>query len=216
MLVSRITVIGGTGYVGSAIVREAVSRGHEVTVFSRHAPAEPVEVTYVQGTVDDSEALATAIAGADAVVASLSPRGDLAGRLRPAYRTVTELAARSDARLCIVGGFSALRPAADAPRFVAGGDVPPQFKPEAEEIAAVLTDDLPGAPAELDWVYISPGAEFGAYAPGERLGRYRIGGEVALFDDHGKSAISGADFATAVVDVIEGGEHHRAHVGVAY
>ena len=34
---SRITVIGGTGYAGSAIVAEAASRGHEVTALSRYS-----------------------------------------------------------------------------------------------------------------------------------------------------------------------------------
>lgn len=213
---SRITVIGGTGYAGSAIVKEAAARGHEVIAFSRSIPDEPVDtVTYVQSMADGTAALASTIEGADAVVAALSPRGALAGQLRPIYRTVARLAADAGAKLFIVGGFSSLRPAPGAPRFVEG-DVPPQFRSEAEEVAAVVTDDLPQAPASLDWVFLSPAGGFGAFAPGERLGRYRIGGDVALFDEDGKSFISGADFALAVVDLIESGEHHRAHISVAY
>ena len=56
---SRITVIGGTGYAGSAIVTEAAARGHQVTVFSRSLPAERVPgVNYVQGDATDEAALA--------------------------------------------------------------------------------------------------------------------------------------------------------------
>ena len=36
---ARITVLGGTGYGGSAVVREAARRGHEVLAVSRTAPS---------------------------------------------------------------------------------------------------------------------------------------------------------------------------------
>ena len=50
----------------------------------------------------------------------------------------------------------------------------------------------------------------------QHTGQYRVGDDVALFDADGTSSISGADFATAVVDEIEGPVHHRAHIGIAY
>lgn len=43
-----------------------------------------------------------------------------------------------------------------------------------------------------------------------------MSGEVAIHDDNGISAISGADFATAIVDEIEYPAHHREHIGFAY
>ena len=44
---TRIAVIGGTGYAGSHIVAEAVSRGHTVVSVARKVPAERIEgVTY--------------------------------------------------------------------------------------------------------------------------------------------------------------------------
>lgn len=169
-------------------------------------PAEPVAgVDYVQGSAEGAATLGSVIDGADVVVAALAPRGALAGNLRPVYRTIAQLSADTGAKLVVVGGFSTLRPAAGAPRFVEG-EVPAQFKAESEEVAAVLTDDLPQAPASLAWVFVSPAGEYGSFAPGERLGRYRIGDEIALFDADGKSAISGSDFALAVVDLIESGE----------
>jgi uncharacterized protein len=65
-------------------------------------------------------------------------------------------------------------------------------------------------------VFVSPAGTYGAWAPGERTGTYRVGGEVALFDAEGGSNISGGDFAAAVVDEIETPTHHREHIGVAY
>ena len=38
---ARIVVIGGTGYAGSHIAREAVSRGHETVIISRSVPDAP-------------------------------------------------------------------------------------------------------------------------------------------------------------------------------
>ena len=55
----------------------------------------------------------------------------------------------------------------------------------------------------------------GSFAPGERLGRYRVGGDVAVQPGDG-GAISGADYALGFVDLIEQGNHHRAHVNLAY
>lgn len=63
---------------------------------------------------------------------------------------------------------------------------------------------------------LSPAGAHGSFAPGERTGSYRVGGEVALFDAEGNSNLSGADLAIAVVDEIETPAHHRAHIGVAY
>jgi len=213
---STITVIGGTGYAGSNVVAEAAGRGLTVRSVSRKAPAEPVEgVDYRLGSLADAGFVADAIAGADAVVAALSPRGDMAGRVAPLYRELAAAAAASGARLIVIGGFNGLRAEAGGPRYAAGltDDFP--FKAEAQEMTDVLEWLQSDAPAGLDWTFVSPPAAFGGYAPGERTGAYRVGGEVSLAGDAG--AISGADFATAIVDAIERGEHGGGvHIGLAY
>ncbi len=63
----RVLVTGGTGYLGQAIVRALVSRGHLPVVFartaSRHAlPGEPID-----GDVRDEAAVIRAAAGCDAI-----------------------------------------------------------------------------------------------------------------------------------------------------
>jgi uncharacterized protein len=212
---SRITVLGGTGYAGSAIVAEAASRGHEVTSFSRSLPPEPVPgVTYEQGDATDEAALSSAIEGADVVVAALAPRGPLAGPFREVYREVARLADEKGAVLYVVGGFSSLRPAPGADRFVTDlSDVPVEFHEEILAGAALVMEDLPATPDTLDWVFVSPAAQFGAHLPGERHGRYRLGDDVAVAPEDG-GAISAPDYALGLVDLIEAGDHHRAHVNL--
>src|SRR5690625_3778220 len=116
---SRITVIGGTGYAGAAIVAEAASRGHQVTVLSRSAPEAPIpHVAYVQGDATDKAAFSAAAEGSDAVVDALAPRGSAASGWRDVHNTVARLADAAGVRLYVVGGASSLRPAPGADRFV--------------------------------------------------------------------------------------------------
>jgi putative NADH-flavin reductase len=144
----------------------------------------------------------------------LSPRGDMAGRLVDTYEELVRLSAAAGARYFQVGGFSSLRPAPDQPRFVEG-DVPEPYRAEALEGEATRVLLAERAPEELDWVFVSPAGGYGSFAPGERTGTYRLGGEIALFDAEGKSNISGADFALAIVDEIDTPRHHREHINVA-
>jgi putative NADH-flavin reductase len=211
---ATIVVFGGTGYTGANIVREAASRGHRVISVSRSAPRTAIDgVQYELGKAED--VAPQVIPGADAVVATLSPRGDMAGRLVQVYGVLARLSAEAGARYLQVGGFSSLRPASDAPRFVEG-EIAPEYRDEAlegEATRALLVDDVPD---QLDWVFVSPAATYGPWAAGEHTGTFRVGGEVALFDHDGASDISGADFAQAIVDEVETGRHHREHIGIAY
>lgn len=215
---TRITVVGGTGYAGSNVVREAAARGHEVVSFSRTAPegdARVDGVRYETGSVLDADVRARAFEGADVVVSTLSPRGELDGQLVEVDRELAVLAGERGIRIAVVGGFSSLRPEAGAPRFADGDDIPPQFASEAKQMNTVL-GELIESPATVDWVFFSPAEQFGSYAPGEALGRYRLGGDVVFRDENGVSAISGQDFALAIVDEIDKPTQRRAHLSVAY
>jgi uncharacterized protein len=213
----KIVVVGGTGYAGSAIVKEAARRGHSVISVSRSMPDD--QVAGVAYTTGDAMNATIPLGEVDVVVGALSPRGYRAGQLAPAYERLAAQAQKAGARLVLVGGFSCLRPAEGAPRMIDRDAFPPEVPEsvilEAKENMVVLNNLLADT-SDLDWLFVSPGMDFAAWMPGEDLGHYRVGGEVALFDEQGKSAISSIDYARAVLDEIEKPTVRRAQIGVAY
>lgn len=212
---SRIVVLGGTGYAGRHIVAEAVSRGHDVIAISRSAPSDAVDgASYVQGSALEPASLASAFDGADAVVSSLSPRGDMTDNVLEALKGVIRVLAGTSTRLAVVGGAGGSLVAPGGPRLFDQG-FPEEYKHEAQ-VGIDSLELLEGTDAGLDWFFVHPAEVFGPWAEGERTGHYRDGGDVIVRDAEGKSYISGADFAVAVIDEIEQGNHHRERFTVGY
>jgi putative NADH-flavin reductase len=212
---ARISVFGGTGYAGGNIAAEAARRGHSVTSFSRNLPEQRAEgVEYVEGSLLDETTRSKALDGADVVVVTVAPRGDMAGAVRDGIEALAAEAEQAGVRIGVIGGAGSLHVAEGGPRLFDTEAFPAEYKPESVEMADAL-DDL-RATETLDWFYVSPPVAFGAFAPGEALGTYRVGGDVLLADDHGNSFIGGADFGRALVDEIERPAHRRARFTVAY
>jgi hypothetical protein len=212
---ARISVFGGTGYAGGNLVAEAARRGHSVTSFSRNLPEQRVDgAEYVQGSLLDADTRATALDGADVVVVTVAPRGDMAGAVRDGIAALAGEAEKAGVRVGVVGGAGSLHVADGGPRLFDTPDFPAEYKPESLEMNDALEDLR--ATGTLDWFYVSPPAAFGGFAPGQPLGAYRVGGDVLLTDADGNSFIGGADFGTALVDEIEQPAHRRVRFTVAY
>lgn len=212
---ARIVVVGGTGYAGGHIVQEAASRGHVVVSISRSAPSDPVEgVTYVQASVTDLIAQGEVFHDATAVVCALSPRGDMEHAVVPALTELARTLAGTGTRLGVVGGAGGSLVAPNGPRLI-DVDFPEEYRHEAQ-VGVDSLEALQRTDPSLDWFLVHPAEEFGPWAPGERTGSYREGGDVVVRDDNGRSTISGADFAVAVVDEIERGRHRRERFTVGY
>ncbi|MCR2812831.1 NAD(P)H-binding protein [Microbacterium sp. zg.Y1090] len=211
---TRIAVIGGTGYAGRHIVTEALDRGHTVISVARTLPGDRIEgATYLVGTILDVPTLIAQLDGVEAVVVATSPRGDMEGKMRGA---IAELVAAlpEEVRVGVIGGAGGSLVAPGGPRLI-DTDFPEEFKPEAFEAIGVL-EDLQATDAARDWFFVHPAAAFGAFNPGERTGRYRDGGDVMVTDEAGESHLSGADLAVAVLDEIESPRHHRERFTVGY
>ena len=213
---ARITILGGTGYAGAAVVAEGQRRGHEVVAVSRTAPTSPIAgVEYVTGSALDSGILDRVVPGSDVVVEAVSPRGDMAGQEEG---LVDELIARitgTPTRLGVIGGASSLLVREGGPRLFDAHRPPPEVLPEVETGMRVL-ETLQHSAEALDWFYLSPPAEFGAWVSAPDTGSYRLGGDILLTDDDGRSVISAADLARAIVDEIETPAHHRRRFHVAH
>jgi len=216
LFMTTIAILGGTGYAGSHIAAEALSRGFHVVSWSRSRPSEPIEgVTYNHGDLLDEEVLRSVVDGADVVVGALSPRGALDGSLRFLYSQVADLAQKAGVRLGIVGGAGSLRVEEGGRTLASLPDFPEEFRSEAGQLAAVL-EDLRSRSDDLQWFFVSPAGNFGSYNPGTHTGHFRLGGDVLLTDENGVSDISGADFAQAFVDEIETPTHTGQRFTVAY
>lgn len=213
---ARITVLGGTGYGGGAVVSEAARRGHQVTAVSRHAPAEPVAgVSYLTGSVLDQDVLDQAVADAEVVFEALSPRGDMAGKVEGVFTRLLALAQQHGFRLGVLGGASSLLVEPGGPRLFDVSSLPPEALPEAK-LGMEKLDRLKATPEALDWFYVSPAADFAAWNPSEATGEYRTSDDLLLRGPDGRSEISAADLAIAVVDEIERPAHRRARFHVAH
>jgi len=213
---ARIKVLGGTGFAGEAVVREAAGRGHEVTSYSRRSPSEPVDgVAYVNGSLLDPELLATTVENADVVFETISPRGDMEGRVEEIVDQLIRLADDSGVRLGVLGGVSSVLVSEGGPRFFDVSEPEPEVLPEIKTGLALL-EALQESPETLDWFYVSPAATFGAWHPQQITGEYRISDDVLLTDEKGESHISAADLAKAVVDEIEQPRYHRRRFHAAH
>ncbi|WP_243231372.1 NAD(P)-dependent oxidoreductase [Microbacterium sp. CIAB417] len=212
---SRIAVLGGTGYAGSHIVAEAVRRGHTVLSVARTVPADRVEgAVYVEATLLDVPTLVNELIGVDVVVSAVAARGDMLGALRPAIEQLLSVLPE-DVRIGVIGGAGGSLVAEGGPRLVDTEGFADEYKPEALEAIGIL-EDLQTRAGDRDWFYIHPAGGFGAWAPGERTGSYRDGGDVLVVDENGESFISGADLAVAVLDEIETPRHSRERFTVGY
>ncbi|MEU2559960.1 NAD(P)H-binding protein [Streptomyces longispororuber] len=205
----RIAVLGASGMVGSRVTREAAARGHQVLALSREPASDDPAVAPVAVDAHDPEALRAALtaSGAEAVV--LAVRTEPADRdfLVGTTRTVLDAAARTGARVLVVGGAGALRSPGRPDLLVA--DDPAYVPDDLRPVAAAGVAQLRAAQehAHGDWVYLSPPA---LLEPGLRTGRYRRGGDTLLTAADGRSWISAEDLAAAVVDELEspGSERH--------
>lgn len=168
----------------------------------------------MQGSALEPASLADAFVGAAAVVSALSPRGDMADRALEALTNVVSQLAGTPTRLGVVGGAGGSLVAPGGPRLF-DQDFPEEYKHEAQ-VGIDSLALLESTDEDLDWFFIHPAEVFGPWAEGERTGHYRDGGDVIVRDAEGKSFISGADFAMAVVDEIEQGNHHRERFTVGY
>jgi uncharacterized protein len=213
---ARISVLGGTGYTGGAIVLEAVRRGHQVTSVSRNEPSDRIGgVDYLIGSVLDPDVLEAAVTGHDVVIEAVSPRGDMVGKEEGLVDQLIELTARTGTRLGVVGGASSLLVEEGGARLFDVSEPPAEVRPEIETGLALL-ETLKSTPADVDWFYVSPPESFGAWVPAPDTGSYRLSDDILLRDDEGNSTISAADLARAILDEIEEPHYRRRRFHAAH
>ena len=210
----RIAVLGATGMAGTAIVSEAIARGHQVIAASRRPSAigshdDRLEVRAVD--VADLEAVGPVLAEVEAAVLTIRLAPGEEHRLAVLTRGVLDVAERHGTRALIVGGSAPLRSPSRPDRLLIDD---PEHVPKAWRTIAQASLEQYRACQEhpyTGWVYLSPPALF---EPGERSGSYLRGTTTLVTDAHGVSRITAPDFAIAVLDELEDPSNER-HFTVA-
>lgn len=217
----KVVLFGASGKVGAPILQELSDRGHEVLAVARNADRVPAGLPGVEVRSGDAFSAAfvrEVLSGAAAVIVSVAMRDDdQRGRddRTPVQliRTVSNIAEQVGIRFLTMGGAGSLEVApgvqlVDTPAF------PEVAKPESEGFRDALIHLRTQAPDTLDWVMLSPPVQIEPESP--RTGVYRTSADSLVTDDEGKSRISAADLAVAMVDELEHPAHLRARFAVGY
>ncbi|MFJ2984912.1 MULTISPECIES: NAD(P)-dependent oxidoreductase [unclassified Pseudomonas] len=203
---SKIAIIGATGRAGSQLLEEALRRGHSVLAIARDPSALQgrAGVTVQALDVKDSAALQKAVAGLDAVLSAAH-----FSTIEP-HAIIEPVKRAGVKRLLVVGGAgSLLLPSGH--RVIDSPDFPEAYKAEAS--AGVRFLEVLRQEQNLDWTFLSPSAEF---VEGERSGKYTLGKDHLLIGSDGKSWITFADYAIALIDELEKPAHSRQRFTVGY
>lgn len=205
----KIAVICANGKAGKLIVDEAARRGHDVTAVVRGENKSAAPKAVIRDVFDIT---ADDLKGFDAVVDAF---GAWTPEALPQHGTslahICGAMSGSAARLYVVGGAGSLYLDAEhKTRLMDAPNFPDIFKPLASNMGEAL-DEL-RARKDVTWTYLSPAADF--RADGERTGKYKLAGEEFTTNAKGESFISYADYAAAMLDVIESGKYADERISV--
>lgn len=216
-MAKEVLLIGATGFVGSAILNELLSRGHKVTAVVRDpAKLEGKEVTAVKEDVANVDAITDLARGKDAVISAYNPgwaNPDIATLITENYPKILNAAKQSGVgRLLIVGGAGTLF-CAPGLRVVDSGAIPEAIMGGVRPLGDFYLNTLMNE-NDIDWVFFSPAGAFDEN--GQRTGKFRLGKDDLIVDVNGNSHISVQDYAVAMVDELEQENHHKERFTIGY
>ena len=206
----KIAVVAANGRVAQKVVKEAQERGFDVTAYAREDENKSGAATYIKKDILDLTK--EDLAGFDAVVDGFGAweEDKLDGHVKTSQH-LCDILSGTDIRLLIVGGAGSLYVNPEHTAVVSdGADFPAMFLPlakaQGEELAKLRDRN------DVKWTFISPAGDF--QADGERSGKYILAGEELTLNSKGESIISYADYAIAMVDEIEKGDHIQQRISV--
>lgn len=214
----QVVLIGASGFVGSAILKEALSRGHQVTGVVRNIGNLKVthpNFTVKAADVSSADTVAEICALAEVVISAYNPGWNNPNIYEETLRVYPEILKgvkkSGTDRLLVVGGAGSLF-VSPGVRLMDTGAIPEEYMPGVRSLATFYLDFLKPE-QEFDWVYFSPA---GILMPGERTGVFRLGKDDLIVDSAGKSTISVGDYAKAMIDELEQPAHHKERFTIGY
>jgi len=210
----KIAIIGATGNIGSRIVKEALSRGHEVTAISRNSAKiteTHTNLHVISCDIFKTSELSRHLKNKDVVISAYAPAYENVNQLVDATKSLIEVAKNAQVKhLIVVGGAGSLEVAHNT-LLLDSANFPDAWRPIARAHKEAM--QLYEAEKMLNWSYVHPAA---IIEPGLRTGKFRIGGSKLLADEMGNSKISIEDYAIALIDEAENPKHVGKRFGVAY
>ena len=205
----KIAVIGANGKAGKLIVKEGIERGFDVTAIARSENKTEAK-NFIQKDLYDLTK--EDLKDFDAVVSAIAIWSDkFTEEHKRATEFLADLVSGTKTRLLIVGGAGSLY--TDDTLTTALFETPnfeKSYVPVASSMKVAL--DALRKRDDVNWTYISPAGDFDA--DGARTGKYILAGEVFTVNEKGESYISYADYAIAMIDEIEKGNHIKQRISV--
>lgn len=206
----KIAVVAADGRVAKKVIAEALNRGHEVTAFGRHDVNETPAKMYIKK--DILNLTREDLQGFDAVVDAFGTwTPETLNNHSKTLKHLADILSGTNVRLLVVGGAGSLYVDPEhTTQLVDTPDFPEVFKPLATAQGKSLAELR--LRTDVKWTYISPAADF--QTDGERTGKYILAGEEFKLNSKNESVISYADYAIAMVDEIENGNHIQKRISV--
>lgn len=206
----KITVVCAAGKQGKKLVEEAFNRGHNVKAVVRNNNSVPAGVEVLEKDLFDLTL--NDLKDSDVVIDAF---GAWTEETLPQHSTslkhLCDILSGTNIRLLIVGGAGSLYVNPEHTLCVSDGpDFPDIFKPLAVAMAKALGELRQRN--DVKWTYLSPAGDF--QADGVRTGKYILGGEELTLNSKGESVISYADYAIAMIDEAENGNHIQQRFSV--
>ena len=205
----KVAVVCSNGKVGKLVIAEALAAGFEVTGFARGENKSEAK-NFVQK--DIFTLTKEDLAGFDVVVDAFGAwvENELPNHGK-SLAHLCDLLSGAKTRLVIVGGAGSLYVNKEhTVRVMDTPDFPDMFKPLANAMGKAL-DDLRKR-TDVQWTYISPAGDFQSDAP--KTGSWIWGGEELTLNSKGKSIISYADYAAALVEEIRNGKNIQKRISL--
>lgn len=214
----KVSLIGATGFVGSNVLKELLSRGHEVTAISLSADKIDIvddNLEKIKVDIKNTEGLTDALKGSMMVISAFKPKSDdskLYNDYLEGYESIQKaIRAANIRRFFVVGNSGTL--------FEGGSQLvdSDKFSSEMKLEAKASRDYFDKLRLEtyLDWVYLSPPTEMSEEVTMGRTGKYRTGRDEPIVKD-GSASISVEDLSVAVVDELEHRKFSRQQYTIGY
>lgn len=206
----KIAVLAASGRAGRLITEEALSRGYSVSAFVRNAQKLTPKANLSIVQKDIFALTSKDLQGFDVIIDAFGEWKDLSLHKKHGEHLV-QILQGNKARLLVVGGAGSLyMDKSHTTRLMDTPTFPDSYMGVAKATAEVL--ELLRGQKAINWVYVSPPAEF--VADGAKSGKYKIIGEEFEVNAKGESKASYADYASAMIDIAENKKLNQVRVGV--